>query len=61
MRAIEILGNPAVGAVCERCEQLEYAPLPLLDRRGGCAKKENIAKRPLTAQTGWLFKFDQNT
>jgi hypothetical protein len=33
----------------------EAGELPLLDRRGGCAKK-----KPLSAQTGWLFKLEQN-
>ena len=34
---------------------------PLLERRGGCAPEEIIAKQPLSAQPGWLFKFEENS
>jgi hypothetical protein len=29
-------------------------------QEGWLCQKENIAKQPLSAQTGWLFKLEQN-
>jgi len=32
----------------------------LYSQEGWLCQEENIAQQPLSAQTGWLFKLDQN-
>ena len=42
----------AVGAVYEGVNELESGDIPLLEKEGWMRGQENIAKPPLSAQTG---------